>query len=47
MKPYGQGRFRNGLAKVTVGMGIVVGSRPGLVRYITQTGMTNQFRRRY
>jgi hypothetical protein len=43
MKQYGQGIFRNGLAKGTVRMGMVIGSRPGLVRYVVQTGMTNQW----
>jgi hypothetical protein len=38
MKPYGQGRFRNGLAQETVGVGMVIGKRPGLVRYVVQTG---------
>ncbi|MDP3027904.1 MAG: hypothetical protein Q8O04_00090 [Deltaproteobacteria bacterium] len=38
MKPHGQGRFRNGLAKETVRMGMVIGSRPGLVRYSVQAG---------
>jgi hypothetical protein len=43
MKPYGQERFGGSLAKENIRMGMVVGRRPGLVRYVVQTGMTNQW----
>jgi hypothetical protein len=43
MKPYRQEVSKDSPTKENIGMGMVIGRRPGLVRYIAQTGLANQF----
>jgi len=41
MKPYRQEGFGDNLAKENIRMGIVVARRPGLARYVVQTGVVD------